>query len=60
MRIWQKLLAAALAAALLYGAVAGQGSMGGMICMYGLLTMGAALLYQRFLTHRDENDFDME
>ena len=60
MKIWQKILTVALAAALVAGTLAGWGSMGSMVCMYGLITMVAGLLYQRFLTNRNGNEFDME
>ena len=46
-----------LAAALLTAAVLTRGSLGSAVCVYGLIMMGAALLYQRFLNHRNEDDF---
>ena len=46
-----------LAAALLAAAVLTRGSLGSAVCVYCLLIMAAALLYQRFLNHRDEDDF---
>ena len=36
------------------------GSLGSAVCVYGLIMMGAALLYQRFLTRRSEDDFTDE
>ena len=46
-----------LAAVLLITAVLTWGSLGSAVCIYGLIMMGAALLYQRFLTRRSEDDF---
>ena len=48
-----------LAAVLLIMAALTWGSLGSAVCIYGLIMMGAALLYQRFLTHR-EDDFKDE
>ena len=36
------------------------GSVGSAVCVYGLLTMGAALLVKHFLIERDSNPFDLE
>ena len=49
-----------LAAALLITAIVTWGSLGSAVCVYGLIMMAAALLYQRFLTHREEDDFTDE
>ena len=46
-----------LAAVLLIAAVCTWGSLGSAVCVYCLIIMGAALLYQRFLNHRNEDDF---
>ena len=55
---WVKLLLLGLlAAVLLIAAVCTWGSLGSAVCIYGLIMMAAALLYQRFLTHRNEDDF---
>ena len=51
------ILLIALAAVLLITAVLTWGSLGSAVCVYGLIMMGAALLYQRFLTHRSEDEF---
>ena len=51
------ILLAVLAAALLITAALTRGSLGSAVCVYGLIMMGAALLYQRFLTRRSEDDF---
>ena len=53
-------LLAILAAVLLIVAIATWGSLGSAVCVYGLIMMAAALLYQRFLTHREEDDFTDE
>ena len=49
-----------LAAVLLGTAILTWGSLGSAVCIYGLIMMGAALIYQRFLTHRSEDDFKDE
>ena len=49
-----------LAAVLLMTAILTWGSIGSAVCIYGLIMLGAALIYQRFLTHRDEDDFTDE
>ena len=46
-----------LTAVLLGTAILTWGSLGSAVCIYGLIMMGAALIYQRFLTHRSEDDF---
>ena len=48
---------AILAAVLIIAAICTWGSLGSAVCVYGLIIMGAALLYQRFLNHRNEDDF---
>ena len=49
-----------LAAVLLMTAILTWGSIGSAVCIYGLIMLGASLLYQRFLTHRSEDDFKDE
>ena len=49
-----------LAAVLLMTAILTWGSIGSAVCIYGLIMLGASLLYQRFLTHRGEDDFKDE
>ena len=46
-----------LTAVLLMTAILTWGSLGSAVCIYGLIMLGASLLYQRFLTHRSEDDF---
>ena len=46
-------------AVLLITAVLTWGSIGSAVCVYGLLMMAASLIYQRFLTNR-EDDFKDE
>ena len=46
-----------LGAVLLCTAVLTWGSLGSAVCIYGLIMMGAALIYQRFLIRRGEDDF---
>ena len=56
----RKLFLAALAAGMLITAIATWGSIGSIAMVFGLLLMGAGLLYQRFLTNREDNDFDID
>ena len=49
-----------LTAVLLGTAILTWGSLGSAVCIYGLIMLGASLLYQRFLTHRSEDDFKDE
>ena len=49
-----------LMAVLLITAILTWGSIGSAVCVYGLIMMGASLLYQRFLIHRGEDDFKDE
>ena len=51
------LLLGVLAAVLTVTAVLTWGSIGSALCIYCLIVMGASLLYQRFLTNRDEDRF---
>ena len=48
---------AILAAVLLVTAILTWGSLGSAVCVYCLIIMAAALLYQRFLNNRHEDDF---
>lgn len=41
-------------------AIATWGSLGSGVCLFCLIMMGAALLYKRFLLHREDNPFDQE
>lgn len=41
-------------------AVSTWGSVGSAVCVYGLITMGAALLVKHFLINRDDDTFDSE
>ena len=49
-----------LALALLAVAIATWGSLGSASLIFCLLLMAASLLYQRFLTNNEDNDYDME
>ena len=49
-----------LAAALLLAAVCTWGSLGSAVLVFCLIMGSAGVLYQRFLTHRDEDDFQFE
>jgi len=48
------------ALALIALAVFTWGSVGSAVCVYGLITMGAAVLVKRFLIERDNSPFDLE
>ena len=54
------ILLAVLGLALLITAICTWGSLGSAVCVYGLIMMGASLLYQRFLIRRGEDDFKDE
>ena len=41
-------------------AIATWSSLGSGVCLFCLIMMGAALLYKRFLLHREDNPFDQE
>lgn len=60
MRIWQKVMLAILLAGLLAAIILTWGSIGSILLTFCLLLSGAALLYQRFLTNRDDTDWNME
>lgn len=60
METWRRLLLYALAAALVILAGLTWGSVGSAVCVYCLISMGAALLVKRFLIHRDDDKFDSE
>lgn len=49
-----------LALALLAVAIATWGSLGSASLIFCLILMAASLLYQRFLTNNEDNDYDME
>ena len=36
------------------------GSVGSAVMGYGLIMLAASLAYQRFITHREESDYQME
>lgn len=54
------LLLVLVALGLLVLAVLTWGSVGSAVCVYGLITMGAAILFKRFLVNREEGLFDQE
>ena len=53
---WRRALLVLLAAVLIWAIVVTWGSIGSVVLVFGLITMGAALLYKRFLL-RDDPDF---
>ena len=52
----KRLLLSLLAAVMIWVMVATWGSVGSAVMAFGLISMGSALLYQRFL-NRDDPDF---
>lgn len=54
------ILLALMALGLLILGVITWGSVGSAVCIYSLITMGAGLLFQRFLINRDSDQFDSE
>ena len=40
--------------------IATWGSLGSAVCIYCLITMGAALLFKRFLINRDSEDYQTD
>ena len=49
-----------LAAVLLTVCVLTWGSLGSVVMLLGLILMGSSLLYQKFMTNRDEDRFKTE
>ena len=57
---FRKILILVLALVMIAVMVMTWGSMGSAMMAFLLIMMGAALLYQRFLTNRDEDQFQEE
>lgn len=57
---FQKILLAAVALVLIVVMVLTWGSLGSILTVFCLITMGSALLFQRFVTNRDEDPFRWE
>ena len=49
-----------LAALMLTVCVLTWGSLGSVVMLLGLILMGSSLLYQKFMTNRDEDQFQAE
>ena len=60
MKQWQKILLVLLAAALVTLLVCTWGSLGSAATLLCLITLCSALLFQKCMTNRDPDDFDME
>ena len=56
----RKIILILFALALLAVAIATWGSLGSASLIFCLILMAASLLYQRFLTNNEDNDYDME
>ena len=57
---WRTVLLALIALGLAVLGVCTWGSVGSAVCIYGLITMAAAILFKRFLVNRDSDQFDSE
>lgn len=57
---WKTYLLILLAVALAAVSFLTWGSLGSAVCLYCLITMGAALLVKHFLINRDAEDYQME
>lgn len=60
MRNWRTWLLILLALGLIAVSIATWGSLGSAVCIYCLITMGAALLFKRFLINRDSEDYQTD
>ncbi len=60
MRNWRTYLLILVAVALTAVSALTWGSLGSAVCLYCLITMGAALLIKGFLINRDAGDYQME
>ncbi|MBR3973895.1 MAG: hypothetical protein IKJ99_08090 [Oscillospiraceae bacterium] len=58
--MFRKLLILTLALVMITVMIITWGSMGSALMAFLLIMMGAAVLYQRFLTNRDEDQFQEE
>ncbi len=59
MQLWQRLLLSILVVGMAVLAIATWGSIGSAVVIFALIELGAALLYQRFLTNR-KDEFQSE
>ena len=57
---WRTLLLILVVLGLIILALCTWGSLGSAVCVYCLITMGAALLFKRFLINRNTDDYQME
>ena len=60
MRSWRTYLLILLALGLTTVSIATWGSLGSAVCIYCVITMGAALLVKKFLINRDAGDYQTE
>lgn len=60
MRNWRACLLVLVAVALIALIILTWGSLGSAVCLYCLITMGAAVLIKRFLINRNAEDYQME
>jgi len=60
MHNWRTYLLILVAVLLVVLIICTWGSLGSAVCMYGLLTMGAALLIKRFILSRNPEDYQTE
>lgn len=57
---WRLILLSLVALGLLVLAIATWGSVGSAVCILCLISMGSALVVQKFLINRDDSPFDSE
>ena len=57
MATWQKTLLTVIVTVFVAVAVLFWGSIASALCIFCLLIMGGALLYQKLITNRDEDDY---
>lgn len=60
MKTWQTVLLVAVVLILVATTVLTWGSIGSAATLMCLVTLCSALLFQKFMTNRDPDDFDME
>lgn len=60
MRNWRTYLLVLVAVLLTVLTLCTWGSLGSAVCMYGLITMAAALLTKRFILNRNAEDYQTE
>ena len=60
MENWRRFLLLVIAVSLILVIILTWGSIGSITLLFCLIMLAGSLLYQRYLTNHEENDFDME